>query len=373
MIIAINCRVLTERAGGPARYTRNMIRELASLDSKNTYHLVFNRGYDFDFTLPPNFKVFTIKSETRFIFDYFRLPLFAWRNRADVFVFPKNTFSPLIPGRKIPVYHDIVYFEKDLNFREFGFFDTLHHTLMIPVAARFAAVNLAVSDFTASRMRELLGIDDRNIRVIKEGVESVFREIPDKKYLKAVEEKYSLRRPFFFYSGSLSPRKNMVRVLEAFAGITREVPHSLYFTAADSWRDDAVFRVIEEHGLRDRVRRLGYLDDGELAAMYNLADAYLYPSLYEGFGLPILEAQACGCPVVTSTAASCPEVAGEAALIVDPYRVEEIAGAMLRLARDGNLRKRLIVKGLENCRRFSWRKAAAELIRLFEELGETQA
>lgn len=369
MIIAINCRVLTERAGGPARYTRNMIRELASLDTKNTYHLIFNRAYAFDFPLPRNFRVFTIKSETRFIFDYLRLPLFAWSNRADVFLFPKNTFSPLIPGKKIPVYHDIVYFEKNLHFREFGFFDTLHHTVMIPVAARFAARNLAVSDFTASRMRELLGIDDHSISVIKEGVEGTFRQITDKKYLKAVEEKYSIRRPFFFYSGSLSPRKNMVRVLEAFAGITREVPHSFYFTAADSWRDEAVFRVIEEHGLHERVKRLGYLDDEELAAMYNLADAYLYPSLYEGFGLPILEAQACGCPVVTSSAASCPEVAGEGALIVDPYRVEEIAGSMLRLARDGNLRKRLVRKGLENCRRFSWRKAAAELIRLFEELG----
>jgi glycosyltransferase involved in cell wall biosynthesis len=357
MNIAINARVLNERHGGPARYTMNVIRELAALDAKNSYVILMYDSLEFDFPLPPNFTVKIVRLRSKLFFDYLYMPLFSWMNRIDVFLFPKNTFSPLVRGRKIPVYHDIVYFE-DFDFREFRFFDNLHHKIMIPVAARFSWIDLTVSDFTASRMKSLLGIRPEKIRVVKEGVESHFRIIKDKKRLAQTIKQYNLKTPFFFYAGSLSPRKNMINLIRAFITIKDSIPHSIYFTGGDSWLDTDVHDMITSNGLGDRIIKLGFISEEDLVTMYNLADCYLYPSLYEGFGLPILEAQACGCPVITSTVSSCPEVAGSGALYVDPHDIDDMARAMTKLVEDKTLRARLAAAGLKNCRQYTWEKTA---------------
>ncbi len=368
MNIAINARVLNERQGGPARYTLNLIKELAAVDRKNHYAILMYDTMEFDFELPKNFTVKIIRLRSKLFFDYFYIPMFSWMNKIDIFLFPKNTFSPLVRGKKIPVYHDIVYFE-DFNFREFKFFDNLHHRIMIPVAARFSSIDLTVSEFTASRMRELLNINPEKIRVVKEGVEGRFKRISDRKRLANVVKKYGIRRPFFFYAGSLSPRKNMVNLIKAFIKIKNEIPHVIYFTGGDSWLDNQVHAMIDENRLGKRIIKLGYISEEDLVAMYNLADCYLYPSLYEGFGLPILEAQACGCPVITSRASSCPETAGKGALLVDPHDPDEIADAMLRMVRDKNTRRKTIDHGLENSKKYTWRKTAAQVLQIFLELN----
>lgn len=367
MRIAINARVLTERAGGPARYTKNIIHELSKLDRSNKYLLIVNRPYTFDFKLPENFRIVVLASKIRLVYEYILYPLYSWFNKIDLHIFPKNTFSPMVRGLKIPVYHDIIYYEKDIPFREFKFFDNLHHTVMIRVAGMFSKVDLTVSDFTAERMRKLLKISDRKIRIVKEAVEDDFRVISDKKILNTIIKKYELRQPFFFYSGSLSPRKNMVRVLQAFNNVKNEIPHILYFTGGDSWRDSAVFDYIRDNGLEGRVKKLGFLSESELVAFYNLADCYIYPSLYEGFGLPILEAQACGTPVITGNISSCPEIAGDAALLVNPYDTAEISTAMIKIARDKKLRTRLIANGLKNIKKYSWKKAASQILDIINE------
>lgn len=368
MKIAINARVLTERQGGPYRYTVNILHQLSKIDTKNIYYVILNNKYNFDFELPENFKVIVYKIKSKIIFDYIFMPLISYKLSPDVLLFPKNTFSPLVKGKKIPVFHDIIYFEKELNIKEFKFFDNLHHYMMIPVSAKFAAVNLAVSDFTASRMIKLLNINPATIKIIKEGVESKFKKITEKKLLDNVIKKYNLKFPFFFYSGSLSPRKNMLRVLQAFNAIKDQIPHNIYYTGGYSWKDNEVYDYIKKSNLENRVIKLGFLSDEELVCMYNLADCYLYPSLYEGFGLPILEAQACGCPVITSNISSCPEVAGNGAILVDPYNINDIANAMKLISKNKNLRREIIRKGYINKSNYSWKTSAYELLKLFEEV-----
>jgi glycosyltransferase involved in cell wall biosynthesis len=366
MNIVINARVLNERHGGPARYTMNVIRELASLDRNNRYLILMYDSLEFDFPLPENFSIKVVRLRSKLFFDYIYIPLFSWLNHIDIFLFPKNTFSPLVRGRKIPVYHDIVYFE-DFNFREFKFFDNLHHKIMIPVAARFSWRDLTVSDFTASRMKALLGIRPEKIRVVKEGVESHFKVITDSSNRVQTIKKYNLKAPFFFYAGSLSPRKNMLNLIRAFTLIKDSIPHCIYFTGGDSWLDTEVHDMITENRLQERIIKLGYISEEDLVMMYNLADCYLYPSLYEGFGLPILEAQACGCPVITSTVSSCPEVAGAGALYVDPHNVADMARAMTDVVSDNKLRKKLSTEGLANCRQYTWKKTAREIYDVFSE------
>ncbi|HEY1406751.1 MAG TPA: glycosyltransferase family 1 protein [Spirochaetota bacterium] len=366
MVIAINARVLSERRGGPARYTANLLRELAAIDRSNTYILLLKESVSFGFELPPNFKVKIIKSNNRVFFDYIYLPFFSWRTKIDYFIFPKNTFSPLIRGKKLPVYHDIIYYE-NVGYREFSFWDHLHHRVMIRINSRTSDMDITVSDFTASRMKALLGINDSKIIVAKEGVESNFVTVANKNDLLPVKRKYNITKPFLFYTGSLSPRKNMINLLKAFVMVKDKIEHNLYFTGGDSWRDNDVFRFIKDNHLENRVVKLGFVDDAELVSLYNLADCYMYPSRYEGFGLPILEAQACGCPVITSTVSSCPEIAGDSALLVDPEKPEEIADAIFRIVTDPALRKSLIEKGYANCKRFSWRTMAERIHSAIEE------
>jgi len=366
MNIAINARVLNERKGGPYRYTINILRELSKLDRTNTYYILLYDDYDFDFELPKNYKIIIKKIKSKVYFDYIYLPLFSKSHNIDVWFFPKNTFSPLIKGKKVPVFHDIVYFEKDLNFREFKFFDNLHHSIMIPINGKIADINIAVSEFTASRMKELLHIPEDKIKIIKEGVEKKFTVIKDKMRLEHVKERLGLSLPFFFYSGSLSPRKNMLAVLHAFQKVQKEIPHVMYYTGGYSWLDNEVISYIENNNLKSRVIKLGYVSDEDLVVLYNLADCYLYPSIYEGFGLPILEAQACGCPVITSNVSSCPEVAGEGALLVDPRNVDEISRAMLKIVKNENFRNSIVKRGLENVKKYSWHKCAKELLNTFE-------
>ncbi|MCP4130477.1 MAG: glycosyltransferase family 4 protein [bacterium] len=366
MKIAINARVLNERYGGPARYTLNLIKELSRIDTTNEYFILMYDNFTFDFDLPKNFNIIVSRFKSRILFDYLYLPVFTRRNKIDLSIYPKNTFSPLNRGKKIPIFNDIVYFEK-LGFREFKFFDNLHHTIMIPISGKFSYMNLSISEFTAARMEELLGIKREKIKIMDLAVEEKFKKIDDRSLLDPVIKKYDLKQPFFFYAGSLSPRKNMMNMLRAFEMIKDKMDHTIYVTGGYSWRDDEIFTFINEHGLQNRIIKLGFLDENELVALYNLADCYLYPSLYEGFGLPILEAQACGCPVITSTAASCPEVAGKGALLVDPNNIEEIAQSMQKIVRDKKLRNSTIKAGFQNLDRYSWDRTAKELIKFFDD------
>jgi glycosyltransferase involved in cell wall biosynthesis len=366
VVIAINARVLNERRGGPARYTLNLLRELSKIDKKNKYLVFLKEPLDFGFKFPGNFTLIQVNTRSRFLFDYIYLPFFSFRNHIDYFIFPKNTFSPFIKAKTIPVYHDIIYYEK-MSQREFDFWDHLHHTIMIRINAKISHTDLTVSEFTASRMQRLLGIPREKILIAKEGVEDSFRVIKDAKILKKVLLKYNIKKPFLFYAGSLSPRKNMLNVLRAFMLIKDRIPHRVYFTGGDSWRDSEIYDYIEKNHLEEYVIKIGYVEDADLVALYNLADCYLYPSVYEGFGLPILEAQACGCPVITSNRSSCPEVAGDAALIVDPESPVDIAGRILEIIKTPSLRKSLVKKGFLNVKKYSWERMARQILTLFKD------
>ena len=191
--------------------------------------------------------------------------------------------------------------------------------------------------------------------------------------VEPVIERHHLRRPYILDVCSLEPRKNLLRLVEAFATLHKELAqYKLVIVGARNvWKSSPVARVVMQKGLQDSVIFTGYVPDEDLPAMYNGADLFCFPSLYEGFGLPVLEAMACGTPVVTSNSSSLPEVAGEAALLVDPYDVEAIADAMHRILEDDALAQDLREKGLARASQFSWEKTARETIAVYEKvLGE---
>ena len=185
-------------------------------------------------------------------------------------------------------------------------------------------------------------------------------------------QSHNIKKPFILSLGTLEPRKNIPTLLKAFAGIMDQIPHHLVLVGQKGWKWEPIFREIERPNLKDRVHWVGYVSDQERVSFYNAADFLAYPSWYEGFGMPLLEAMQCGCPVITSRVSSMPEVVGEAGLLIDPHRVEDLQGAMLRLAHEPELREKLRTAGFEQAKKFSWETSARITLEVFEKVMERQ-
>jgi len=221
---------------------------------------------------------------------------------------------------------------------------------------------ITVSQFIKEQALELLDIAEDRLAVIPNGYDaSVFTPSGGRPPDASVPENYVL------FVGSIEPRKNLLRLLQAYLALPERVQreHRLLLAGFKGWENREIIGLLEK--LKGRVQYLGYVDTETLAALYRGAACFVYPSLYEGFGLPPLEAMACGCPAVVSRVASLPEVCGEAACYVDPVDTESIAEGILKVLENGELREDLISRGLERARLFSWEKSAADTLRVFEE------
>lgn len=354
--------MLNKRHGGPKRFVLNLIKALAKLDQRSQYLILLDQDFDFQFELPSNFKKIILGGKSKLIYEYLFLPRFSYKNKIDILIAPTSTFAPYFKSKKISILHDLIYFERDHQ-REFNFFDNLHHKIMIKVCGRYSLVNACVSGFTKQRAKDLLGLS--NTCIIGEGVEEKFKPVNDQNTLNSVIKKYNLKLPFVFYIGSLSPRKNVERLVQAFGKIKGKVPHRLYLFSGYSWQDKSVVELLKRDEYRDLIIQKGFIDEHDLPAVYSLASLLAFPTLYEGFGLPILEAQACGCPVLTSSATSCPEVAGSSAYLINPYSTNDIAKGLEIVLKDENYQRELISQGFKNVKRYTWEKTASKLLETF--------
>jgi glycosyltransferase involved in cell wall biosynthesis len=237
-------------------------------------------------------------------------------------------------------------------------------TLMMPRFLRAADAVIAVSECTKRDAVRFYGIPEEKITVIYEGVNPRFRPASPET-IAAVRARYGLPEHFILYVGTIEPRKNLTALLEAFHHLLATHDLRLVIVGKKGWLYEGFFRRLRELGLEDRVIFTGYVPDEDLPAIYSAADLFVFPSLYEGFGLPVLEAMACGTPVICSNTSSLPEVAGDAALLVDPTDVRALAGAMERALTDEHLRSELMAKGLERARWFTWEKAAAKTLEVY--------
>ena len=184
--------------------------------------------------------------------------------------------------------------------------------------------------------------------------------------LAEVRERYGLTAPFFLFVGTIEPRKNLLGILQAFQGIRATVPHRFVVVGARGWRYDQVFTFLQESGIADAVSFLDYVPDVDLPAIYRLASFLAYPSFYEGFGLPIVEAFAAGVPVLTSRTSSMIEVGGDAAHYVDPSSLEDLRAGLLALCVREEYRRALVARGRQRVGRFSWDACAAETVRVYQ-------
>jgi glycosyltransferase involved in cell wall biosynthesis len=244
-----------------------------------------------------------------------------------------------------------------------GRMNVWHHRFVLPVILRRADRVITISDCSKRDIVRLCGIPEEKVVVTPLAADPAFRPDPEGTAGSAVT---GLPRPYILNVGTLEPRKNLEGLLRAFGAAKREgLPHTLVVTGARGWGRSRLAAIVEELRLEESVVFTGFVDDHDLPHLYAGADFFVYPSLYEGFGLPPLEAMACGTPVITSNVSSLPEVTGEAALLVDPRSVTDLAAAMVRLAGDASLRETLRERGLARARLFSWERTAAETLTVY--------
>jgi glycosyltransferase involved in cell wall biosynthesis len=238
---------------------------------------------------------------------------------------------------------------------------------VIPLAARRAAAIITVSHSAKRDIVSILGVPEHKVHVVYEAPAPFFRVLERDPKLEAIREHHELPERFVLHVGTIEPRKNLVRLLEAFAQFRRDTgeSHTLILVGQRGWRDEAVFSAAERLALGNAVRFLGYVSPDTLVALYNLADAVAFPSLYEGFGLPVVEAIVCGTPVVASANGSLAEIAGDAAEFVNPMDVESIAAGLQRVLVDRTRHVELRTKGLARASLFSWGQAAIQTRQIY--------
>ena len=364
--VAINAHLLSGRAGyrsaGVHQYIYHLLRHLGQADDRLRYTVLLGEG-----VLPPDSALTSLQSRwstsraaVRVAWEQLVQPWVLRRIGADlvhgpVFVGPLLAHCPVIV-----TIHDLSFIRcPDLSRPA----NRMYRTVLTRLSAQRARRLIAVSAHAAAESTRLLRVPRERVDVIYHGVDPVFRPLPADK-IAAFRRDRGLPERFVLFVGTLEPRKNLVRLVEAFARI-RDGRVRLVLAGGKGWLYDDLFAKVEALGLDEEVVFPGYVMNDELSLWYNAATVFSYPSVYEGFGLPVLEAQACGTPVLTSNTSSLPEAAGDGALMVDPYDVEELAAGLDRLLTDEPLRHELRERGLAHARQFSWSHTARETARVY--------
>ena len=228
---------------------------------------------------------------------------------------------------------------------------------------------LTISENSKKEIVEILNVNPNKISIAYPGYDkNEFKVITDNSITQSLK-KLNLNKPFIFYLGTLEPRKNLERVIKAYASIGNYVKtHDLVLAGSIGWKSESLFKLIEHYKLQDNIKILGYISQTEKVALYNKATCFIFPSIYEGFGMPVLEAMACGCPVITSNTSSLPEVVGKAGLMVDPYNIDEISSSISRLINDSSLQQSFRILGLEQANKFKWKNTANSVIDLYKSI-----
>jgi len=371
-IIGFDATAAVRQAAGIGRYTRQLLSGLSVIEDDVGYRLFLCSGGRLEGSLPhldQRFRVRSLPVSDRVVnvaWHRLRLPLPVQlaTGRFDLFHSPDFTLPPVLGRPSVLTVHDLAFMRvPDCAF------PTLRAYLeaVVPRSARRATRIIAVSEQTRRDVVELLKIPESRVTTILQGVTDGFGlQDPDSAW-QAVHA-LGVQGPYILSVGTLEPRKNYVRLLDAYAALrSRGVRQRLVIAGARGWLDEPIFRRLQDLRLEDHVSILRP-DDRALAALYAVCDVFVYPSLYEGFGIPPLEALACGAPVACSSASSLPEVVGEAALSFQPEDVEEMTDCLQRILFDTSLRDALRRKGPERAKRFTWASAARQTMLVYQEV-----
>ena len=379
MHIGIDAHAIGAQQGGNETYIRNLIRALAALDADNRYTIYLANAqaaaeWQNGFVAQhPNFSVRLLPPPTPLV----RVPVFLTyelRRRPVDVLHVQYTAPPFCPAPVVATIHDLAFEHLPETFTRRG---SLQLKLTVRRTARRAARIATVSEYSRQDLLRTYRLAPEKVVTTYNGIEPHFTTQPRAADEAAqVRRRFGIAREFLLAVGSLQPRKNLERLIRTYARLRREQPGfapQLVIVGRKLWLAESIFAEVSRQPWASDVILTGYVSDDDLPALYRTASAFVYPSLFEGFGLPPLEAMACGTPVITSNISSLPEVAGSAALLIDPLNEQELAAALQRILNDQPLRARLRAEGVRQAAKFTWRDAAEKTLQLYRESYEARA
>jgi len=393
MKIGIDIRILGRgRRTGVEDYTINLLSNLIPLDKSIEYRLFYNGlrkpKLDHSFLKEPNVKLFVYRFPNRILDLFLRFLRFPHLDKildVDVFFSPHFLLAPLLKAKGVVVFYDLSF----IRFPEFFSFKKLlwHKTIYPKNQAKKADKIIAISQSTKNDLINLYGIDAKKVKVIYPGIDEKFKEINKKDpLLLGVKEKYDLPDRFVLYFGTIEPRKNLIGLIKAFEkikshsikkdninwqGIEGKVKKSkvvdfsdlkLVIAGIKGWLYDEVFEKVENSAFKNDIIFTDFINEEDKPYLYNLASVFVCPSFFEGFGLPPLEAMACGVPCIVSNKSSLPEVVGKGAIMINPYNIDEIALAIESVLLNQELKDELKRQGLKQAEQFNWKKSSKEFL-----------
>lgn len=383
MNIGIDANCLLFEKAGVGKYTQNLLKKILEIDKKNQYFLCFSflrhRQKRIKFIKeylgkpqPKNVKVKILPIPSQW-YEFITSTPFPIdkliREPIDLYFapyasgIPRNGFS-----RMVTMIHDLAF----LRFPEHRGKKLSHYYFKRhKIAVQNCQKIIAPSRATKNDLRDLLSVKLKKITIIPEASDGRFRPIKNKSQIVNITSRYLNPKISYILSvGTLEPRKNLAKLVEAYSLLPHALQkkYALVLVGGQGWNNKMLHGIINNLNLQDKVILTGFVSDEDLPYIYNKASVFVYPSLYEGFGLPLLEAMACGVPVITSNTSSLPEVANGAALFCDCQKEEEIAWAIKKVILEPKLAQKMITRGLIQAKKFSWEKAARETLEVFEEI-----
>lgn len=377
MRVAIDYTAAIRQGAGVGRFVRSLVAAVLEIDPTNQYTLLYPRGgRNAPPPTLPNYPNVTgrsmLFSERLLNLIWYKLgvplPVDAMCGGADIFHFPDFALPPVRRGSTVLTVHDLSFLLVP-ECAEAGL--RAHLEKVVPASVRQADFITADSENTQNELTTLLDVPPDRVAVVYGGVDERFHPISDAVALEGIRKKYGLYFPFMLYVGTIEPRKNVARLLRAYTQYrsTHRGRHRLVLAGGLGWLYEDILREIDDQSAEQEVMFLGRVPDQDLPFLYTLSDLFVYPSLYEGFGLPPLEAMACGRAVLCSNTSSLPEVVGDAGVLVSPLDVDGLARAMADLLADPERRRDLGLRGLVRARTFTWKRSAERLLDIYRQLA----
>jgi len=358
--------------GGTATYVSNVLTKIFEIDTDNEYFLYTGADNSYTFKEYHNVTEKNIaisRRSSRLVWDQLILPYELKKHDIDVMHGTKGV-APIFTDSKIVItIHDLIPI---LYPDTYTMIDRTYWRHVLPLFAKTAEQIITVSESTKNDLVSLLNIDETKVSVTPLGIDNRYKK-PLKDNIMTIN-RYYLPDQYILYVGTLQPRKNLATLIYAFYKLkqVKQIKHKLVIVGKKGWLYNDIFKLVNKFNIASEVKFTGYVPDEDLPYLYNAADLFVYPSFYEGFGLPPLEAMACGTPVITSNTSSLPEVVGDAGIMVDPYDVDGLAQAMYEVLTNDDLREDLIKKGIERAKMFSWEKTARETLKVYESVVNGQ-
>ena len=368
-------RLFRKKKHGMDMVALELIKNLQIIDKENEYFIFVKPDADTAvLNASPNFKIIELEGGWYPLWEQFALPKAAKKYGCEILHCTSNTAPIFIDIPLVTILHDIIYMEHSYYkiltgsatlYQKFG---NAYRKLIVPHVVKNSAKIVTVSHFEKNRIAEFFGMTgDKRLTAIYNGVSTYFRPISEAAELKRVKEKYHLPDHFFFFLGNTDPKKNTKGTIKAFSAFLKQAESDYKLVMLD-YDAHALGKLLAEIGDQQLINHIvltGYVVNTDLPAIYSLSTIFLYPSLRESFGIPMLEAMGCGVPVITSNTSSMPEVSGDAAHIINPNHPEEITQAMIKILADKEYYNERCEKGIERNKLFSWKNMAAAVLALY--------